>query len=326
MSAVPLLSIRGLVATVPADHGRARAVDGVDLDLARGGALALVGESGSGKTLTALAIPRLAAPGVAYTGDVRFDGVDVLAAPERDLQRLRGRRIGVVFQDAGTALNPLLRVGEQVAEPLRAHLGLAAEPARARTLELLARLRVPDPARVERAFPHELSGGMRQRALLAAAVAADPDLLVLDEPTSALDPSSAAALLDLVRELRTASRVALLLVTHDLGLVPGHAEHVAVMYAGRVVESGPARAVFVRPAHPYTLGLLRSLLARAVRGERLAAIPGAPPRLGARPSGCAFRDRCPLARERCAQETPPLAPAGAERASACWAASEVPAP
>jgi oligopeptide/dipeptide ABC transporter ATP-binding protein len=322
----PLLALRGLVATVPGPADRLRAVDGVDLDLGAGEGLALVGESGSGKTLTALAIPRLPPPGAAYTGRVLLDGRDLLALPESELARVRGREVGLVLQESAAALDPLVRVGDQVGEARVEHLGEAPGAAREHAARLLARLRLPDPERAARAFPHELSGGMRQRALVAAALAAGPRLLVLDEPTSALDPLSAAAVLGLVRALRAERGLALLLVTHDLGLVPGHADRAAVMYAGRVVEHGPARALVERPRHPYTLGLLRSLPARAARGARLAPIPGAPPPLSARPGGCAFHPRCPLARARCAGEAPPLAEVAPGRSSACWAAAEVPAP
>ncbi len=328
-----LVSIRGLSATVPLASGRARAVEHVDLDVSQSTSIAIVGESGSGKTLTALAIPALPPAGVVYAGSVLVDGRDVSSSSPAELQRLRGRVVGFLFQQTADALDPLVRVGEQIGAPARRHLGLDARVAALRARELLARLAVPDPERAAAAFPHELSGGMRQRAALALALAAEPALLVLDEPTSALDPVSTRILLAEVAAERARRGMASILVTHDLRLVADHVERVVVMYGGRVVEEGPARALFARPAHPYTLGLLRSLPTGARRGRRLAAIDGAPPAIHERPSGCAFRTRCPLARERCANEVPRLEAiesAGlvseSMRRVACFASAEVPVP
>ncbi|MFO7692526.1 MAG: ABC transporter ATP-binding protein [Vicinamibacterales bacterium] len=293
----PLLEVRGLTVEFAAgrDGARApvRAVDGVSFDIARGEILGLAGESGSGKSVTALSIVRLVPePGRTVAGSIRLEGRDLLALDEGDLQRVRGTRVGFVFQEPMSALNPSFTVGDQVAEVLEVHGIAKGAAARAGAVALLDAVRIPEPARRARDFPHQLSGGMRQRVLIAAAIACRPALLIADEPTTALDATVQAEILDLLVSMREEFGLALLLITHDLGIVARVADCAAVMYAGRIVETGPARGVMASPQHPYTRGLVMSLPG-PVPGTRLAAIPGAPPELAALPPGCAFAPRCP---------------------------------
>ena len=324
-----LLEVRGLATRFETPAGVVRAVDGVDLEVEAGETLAVAGESGSGKSLTLLSIVGLVPPpGRVVAGSVRFAGRELRGLGERDLRALRGARIGLVFQEAGAALDPLMRVGAQVEEALRAHLPLTRREARARSLELLARVGLPDPARAHAAYAHELSGGMRQRAWIAAAIACGPELLLADEPTSALDVTVQAGVLDLLGELVRERSMGLVLVTHDLAVAATRADRVAVMYAGRIVEDGPARDVLERPRHPYTAALLRAQPTLEApppgrEGEPLGALGGAPPDPAALPQGCRFHPRCALARARCGLEDPPLAPAGPARRSACFFADEV---
>ena len=306
MSTVPsplLLDVRGLTTEfVSAREGAVRvvrAVDGASLHLARGETLGLVGESGCGKSVTALSIIRLVQPpGRITAGAIIFEGRDLTALGETEMQRVRGARIGFVFQEPMTALNPVFTIGDQIAESLVVH-GLAARgPARARAVELLEAVRIPEPGKRAGDYPHQLSGGMRQRALIAAAISCRPSLLIADEPTTALDVTIQAEILDLLREMRAQFGLALLLITHDLGVVAHLADRVAVMYAGRIVEEGPTAAVLSKPAHPYTRGLLASLPG-AAPGTRLKAIPGSVPDLSELPAGCAFSPRCADREQRC---------------------------
>jgi peptide/nickel transport system ATP-binding protein len=303
---MPLLEVDRLTTAFPIDGRLVPAVAGVSFAVAAGETLALVGESGCGKSLTALSILRLVdPPGRIVDGRVLLEGRDLLRLDERGMRAVRGREIGLVLQEPMTALNPVFTVGSQIAEALEVH-GLARGPAaRARAVELLDAVRVPEAARRAGEYPHQLSGGLRQRALIAAALACQPKLLIADEPTTALDVTIQGQILDLLRDLKARFRLALLLITHDLGVVAQQADRVAVMYAGRIVEEAPVRALFRDPRHPYTRGLLASLPGE--HGTRLRAIEGTVPRLGQIPAGCAFAPRCPSRFEPC-RDLPALAP------------------
>ncbi|WP_433341122.1 dipeptide ABC transporter ATP-binding protein [Streptomyces sp. CA-253872] len=317
----PLLSVRDL--TVSFRGGAEEAVRGVSFDLARGDVLGLVGESGSGKSLTALAVLGLPPGGARVSGSVRLDGTELVGAPSRELDRVRGRRIAMVFQDPLSAFTPVYRIGEQLAEAVRVHTPVPKAKAAERAVELLDLVGIPEPRRRAEAFPHEFSGGMRQRAMIAMAIAHDPDVLLADEPTTALDVTVQAQVLDVLRTAREATGAALLLVSHDLGVIAGTADRVAVMYAGRLVESAPVDALFARPAMPYTLGLLGAV---PRPGAPLVPLPGTPPEPGARPEGCPFAPRCPLATDECRRHEPELTPfagGGPGRAVACWRAEDV---
>ncbi len=297
----PLLSLRALALEYVHGGTSTRVLRGIDLDLRAGECLGIVGESGSGKSQLLLALLGLSGHGARLSGSVRYRGQELIGASARELAALRGRRIGLVFQDALGALNPYLRIGAQLAEVLRLHLGLGRAAALERAAGLLAQVQVDEPAQRLRQYPHELSGGMRQRVLLALALACGPDVLLLDEPTTALDVTVQAQLVALLRTLRERTGVAMVFVTHDLGLLAGIAGRIAVMYAGRIVEEAVAAQLYARPQHPYTGGLLRSLpqLDRPLPA-RLPSIPGQPPEPGSAPEGCAFAPRCPLALPLCA--------------------------
>ncbi len=306
----PALQVRDLRVTFPTARGPARVVRGLDLDVAAGETLAVVGESGSGKSVSMLAVLGLLPPSAQVTGSARLDGREVLGAPERDLRGLRGPGVGIVFQDPMTSLNPVLTVRRQLLEGLRAHAGRdgarrGGDALLARARELLDEVGLPDPDRALRSYPHQLSGGQRQRVMIAIALAHDPAVLVADEATTALDVTVQAQILRLVDRLRAEHGTAVVWITHDLGVVAGTADRVAVMYAGRVVETGTTDAVFARPTHPYTRGLLASLpdiddpATGAARAD-LEAMAGLPPDPVDPPAGCAFGPRCPVAAPACA--------------------------
>jgi peptide/nickel transport system ATP-binding protein len=314
----PLLDVRGLRVTLPTAAGPAEALRGLDFQLGRGETLGLIGESGCGKSMTALAVMGLLPPGATAKGSVRFAGRELLSLAEGDYSRLRGNRIGMVFQEPMTALNPLHRVGDQIAEPLRLHQGLTRAAARAEAHRLLDRVQLPQAAQRLNSYPHQLSGGQRQRIGLAMALACGPDLLIADEPTTALDVTIQAEILELIAELVRERSMALLVISHDLGVMARCVSNLLVMYAGEIVEGGPTAAVFERLAHPYTRGLhgARPRLG-ATRGSRLATIPGRVPELGRMPPGCAFAERCGRVIGACRGAPPPVVEVGAGHFARC---------
>ncbi len=315
----PLLRVRELTTTFRIPHGVVKAVDHVSFELRRGETLGIVGESGSGKSMTALSILRLVQPpGEIGGGPISFNGrSDLLELSERDMRRIRGAEIGFIFQEPMTALNPVYTIGDQIAEALRVHgRGTRAE-ARTKSVELLEAVKIPEPERRLRDYPHQLSGGMRQRVLIAIALACQPQLLIADEPTTALDVTIQAEILDLLHEMKERFHLALLLITHDLGVVAGHADRVAVMYAGKIVEQGPMRQIFESPKHPYTQGLLDSIPGGAP-GQRLRAIDGVVPNLANLPPGCAFEPRCPKRFDRCTSAPPPSYEVGPSQRARCY--------
>ena len=321
---VPLLDVRDLRVQFDGPDGVARAVDGVSFSIARGETLALVGESGCGKSVTALSLLRLVdPPGRIVSGSsVRYEGRELLTLPEPEIRALRGNRIAMVFQEPASALNPVFTVGDQVAEVARIHDHASRAEAWARAVALLARTGIPDAAERARDYPHQLSGGMRQRVLIAMALMMRPTLLIADEPTTALDVTIQAQILDLLREMQGETGSAVLLITHDLGVVAEMAQRVLVMYGGEIVESAPVRELFAAPAHPYTEGLLRAMPRRGTRRERLDAIPGTVPAATDWPGGCRFRDRCAHAWEKCAAEAPALVQVGHSHAARCHLVAE----
>ena len=304
-SDTPLLRVEHLRTVFKlADGQEAPAVDGVSFSIARGETLGLVGESGCGKSVTALSIIRLVMPpGRIAVGRIELDGMSLLDLPEDAMRRVRGRRIGFIFQEPMVALNPVFTIGDQIAETVQVHELAHGAAATRRAVELLEAVRVPDPERRAREYPHQLSGGLRQRAMIALALAAEPELVIADEPTTALDVTVQAEILDLLREMRRQFKLSLLLITHDLGVIAEMADRVAVMYAGRIVEQAPVSTLFATPAHPYTRGLLASIPG-VVPGERLRAIPGTVPPLGKLPRGCAFAPRCGDQFEPCVVKPP----------------------
>lgn len=318
----PALVVDGLTVDIRTITGTVRAVDHVSFAAHRGQTLALLGESGCGKSMTATALVGLLDPvAEVVDGTATLAEVDILAADRKTRRTLAGPELAIVFQDALTALNPLYTVGTQLAEPFRIHHGMKAKEAKHKAVELMARVGIPQPEERMKSYPHQFSGGMRQRLLIAMAVALNPRVLIADEPTTALDVTVQAQIMALLKSLRSEYDMAVVLITHDLALVAEEADQVAVMYAGQVVETGPVAEVFASPRHPYTKGLLDSVPVSAVRGEALKSIGGAPPDLHSIPAGCVYQDRCPLARDICTTTRPVLE--GGHRRSACHFPEEV---
>jgi oligopeptide/dipeptide ABC transporter ATP-binding protein len=314
----PLLAVDHLTTAFELAGGAVPAVDDVSFEINEGETLGLVGESGCGKSVTALSILRLVQPpGRISRGSIRFRGRNLLELAEREMRQVRGAGIALIFQEPMTALNPVFTIGDQIAETLLVHGRATRRDARRRAIDLLTAVRIPDAAARVHDYPHQLSGGMRQRVLIAIAIACRPALVIADEPTTALDVTVQAQILDLLREMKTAYQLAMLLITHDLGVVAEAADRVAVMYAGRVVEEGPVREIFRRPQHPYTRGLLASVPGGA-RGEPLRAIEGSVPMLGALPPGCAFAPRCPDRFDACTSGPPPDYVVGPDHEAKCY--------
>ena len=315
----PVLDVRELRTHLVTRWGTIRAVDGVSFSVGEGETLGLVGESGSGKSMTCLSIVRLTPRPASHIvgGEVWLDGENLLTKSERDMQRTRGRKVAMILQDPMSSLNPVFSVGMQMREPVAAYHGLRGRALAERAAALLAAVRIPSPADRLRAFPHQLSGGMRQRVVGAMAIAGPPRLLIADEPTTSLDLTIQAQYLDLLKELQAQHRLAMIFVTHNLGIVARTCDRVAVMYAGRIVEIGPVRRIFKTPAHPYTRALLESVPRLGARAARLTAIEGQPPDLAMLAPGCAFAPRCPQVMDRCRQEAPPETTASGH-ATRCW--------
>ena len=322
MSAVPLLEVRHLRVEFPSRRGTLLALDDISFSIAPGEVLGVVGESGAGKSLTGSAIIGLLdPPGRIAGGEIRLAGQRIDGLPYEQMRAIRGRRIGAIFQDPLTSLNPLYTIGRQLIETIRTHLPVGEDEARARAIKLLQETGIPAAEQRIDQYPHQFSGGMRQRVVIALALAAEPQLIVADEPTTALDVSIQAQIISLIRRLCKEHGTAVMLVTHDMGVIAETSDRVAVMYAGRIVEIGPVADVIHRPSHPYTVGLMGSIPAMDEDRERLLQIDGAMPRLNAIPTGCAFNPRCPHAFDRCRSERPNLIDAGPTHA-ACWLVAE----
>ncbi|MCC3769216.1 ABC transporter ATP-binding protein [Streptomyces sp. UNOC14_S4] len=304
----PLLEVRDLHVEFKTRDGVAKAVNGVSYSVDAGETLAVLGESGSGKSVTAQAIMGIldSPPGRVAGGEILFHGQDILKLPENERRKLRGPKMAMIFQDALSALNPVFSVGNQLGEMFRVHQGLSKKDAKARAIELMDRVRIPAAKQRVNDYPHQFSGGMRQRIMIAMAMALEPDLIIADEPTTALDVTVQAQVMDLLAELQREYNMGLILITHDLGVVADVADKIAVMYAGRIVETAPVHELYKRPAHPYTRGLLDSIPRLDQKGQELYAIKGLPPNLLHIPTGCAFNPRCPVAQDVCRKDIPEL--------------------
>ena len=323
-----LLQVQNLHTYFYTGAGVVKAVNDVSYHVGQGEAVGIVGESGSGKSVSALSILGLVPyPGRIVEGRVLFEGANLLALGDREMQRIRGNRIGMIFQEPMTSLNPVLTIERQLTESLETHLDMSRRVARRRAVELLEMVGIPDPQQRIKEHPHRLSGGMRQRVMIAMALSCNPNLIIADEPTTAVDVTIQAQLLELMKNLTRELNVALIIISHNMGIVARYVDRVFIMYAGKIVESGPVAETFRAPQHPYTLGLLRSIPRLDLpRQEVLESIPGQPPDLSMLPEGCAFRDRCTYAIDRCADEVPPLTNVTPNQQSACWKAPISPTP
>ncbi|MRX49992.1 ATP-binding cassette domain-containing protein [Paracoccus sp. S-4012] len=315
----PILSVRDLTVEFPTRHGILTALSGVSFDIMPGEVLGVVGESGAGKSMTGSAVIGLIdRPGRIAKGEIHLQGERIDNLPEERMRGVRGKRIGMIFQDPLTSLNPLYRISEQIVETIRTHLPLSKEAARAKAVGLLDRVGIPDAARRIDDYPHQFSGGMRQRVVIALALCAEPDLVIADEPTTALDVSVQAQIIDVMKELCAETGAAIMLITHDMGVIAETADRVAVMYAGRIAEIGPVRAVIKDAKHPYSAGLMGAIPRMSADLERLVQIPGAMPRLSAIPPGCPFNPRCPHVFDRCLTHRPAASEIEPGRRVACW--------
>ena len=314
----PLLEVKDLRVQFPTDDGLVKAVDGVSFALQPGETLGIVGESGSGKSVSALTIMGLVpkAQGI-ISGQVIFEGQDLLQLSQSEMRQVRGKKISMIFQDPMTSLHPFYRVGDQIAESIIEHEKVSKKEAAERAVEMLSKVNIPQPRDRAKQFPHEFSGGMRQRAMIAMALALNPDLLIADEPTTALDVTVQAQILDLIDSLRSEFGAAVIIITHDLGVVAEHCDNIQVMYAGRPIEYGRTEDIFYHPHHPYTWGLLQSIPKLGEETDRLTPIRGLPPSLINLPAGCSFAPRCPYVFDRCLEESPALLPSDTYHASAC---------
>ena len=320
----PLLEVRDLTVLFTVPGGVARAVDGIDLTVGEGETVGLVGESGCGKSVTALAVLRLVEPPghIAHGSSVRLEGRDLLALGAKEIRAVRGNHVALVFQEPLSALDPVLKIGDQVAEAIRAHEHVSRGTAHWRAVEMLTAVGIPDAARHAAAYPHQLSGGMRQRALIAMALACHPKLLLADEPTTALDVTIQAEILELLDSLQQRLGMAVLLITHNLGIVAERTHRVYVMYAGQIVEEAPTEELFARPSHPYTEGLMGAVPSLDERKDRLQAVPGQVPPATAWPPGCRFHPRCPFKWSKCEREMPELLAVGPGHRARCWLVQE----
>jgi peptide/nickel transport system ATP-binding protein len=315
----PLLEVRDLRVHFPTDDGLVKAVDGLSFTLQQGETLGVVGESGSGKSVSFLTVMGLISPKQArIEGEILFEGQDLLKVPPDEMRNIRGAKISMIFQDPMTSLHPFYKVGTQIEEAVREHQKVSKREAHEQAVEMLRRVGIPKPEERANQFPHEFSGGMRQRAMIAMALSLNPDLLIADEPTTALDVTVQAQILDLIDRLKSEFNAAVVIITHDLGVVAEHCDHIQVMYAGKIIETGDRRDIYYNAHHPYTWGLLNSIPRMTELGEgRLEPIRGLPPSLIFVPPGCAFHPRCPYAFDRCRVEVPALLPADGHHASAC---------